>query len=74
MPISLGNDSSLCPNTCSSFQTNAALGAGSSGGAMFDSAGNLIGIHFAGNEENTVSSEIPMSKVFEAIEAILNEE
>ncbi|MDX9807239.1 MAG: serine protease [Acholeplasma sp.] len=74
VPISLGNDSSLCPNTCSSFQTNAALGAGSSGGAMFDSAGNLIGIHFAGNEENTVSSEIPMSKIFEAIEAILNEE
>jgi S1-C subfamily serine protease len=74
VPISLGADSDLCTSTCSSFQTNAALGAGSSGGAMFDSAGNLIGIHFAGNEENTISSEIPMEKVFEAIEAILNQD
>ncbi len=74
VPISLGEDSELCENTCSSFQTNAALGAGSSGGAMFDSAGNLIGIHFAGNEENTISSEIPLSKVFDAIEAILGNE
>lgn len=74
VPISLGTDSDLCTSTCSSFQTNAALGAGSSGGAMFDSAGNLIGIHFAGNEENTISSEIPMEKVFEAIEAILNQD
>lgn len=74
VPISLGEDSELCTSTCNSFQTNAALGPGSSGGAMFDSAGNLIGIHFAGNEANTISSEIPMAKVFEAIEAILNEE
>jgi serine protease Do len=74
VPISLGEDSELCQSTCSSFQTNAALGAGSSGGAMFDSAGNLIGIHFAGNAENTISSEIPMSKVFEAIAAILNQD
>ena len=74
VPVSLGGDSELCDNTCSSFQTNAALGSGSSGGAMFDSAGNLIGIHFAGNEENTVSSEIPLEKVFEAIEAILGNE
>jgi S1-C subfamily serine protease len=74
VPISLGLDSNLCTSTCSSFQTNAALGAGSSGGAMFDSAGNLIGIHFAGNEGNTISSEIPMTKVFEAIEAILNQD
>ena len=74
VPVSLGEDSNLCTSTCSSFQTNAALGPGSSGGAMFDSAGNLIGIHFAGNEENTISSEIPMEKVFEAIEAILNQD
>lgn len=74
IPISLGDDSAFCISTCNSFQTNAALGSGSSGGAMFDTAGNLIGIHFAGNEQNTVSSEIPMTIVFDAIKAILGED
>lgn len=74
VPISLGDESAFCIATCDSFQTNAALGPGSSGGAMFDSAGNLIGIHFAGNEGNTISSEIPMEIVFDAIKAILGED
>ena len=67
------DDLNLCDETCYAFQTDAALGPGSSGGAMFDTAGNLIGIHFAGNEDNTISSEIPLSKVFEAIDAILGQ-
>ena len=74
VPISLGDDSAFCIATCNSFQTDAALGPGSSGGAMFDSAGNLIGIHFAGNEDNTISSEIPVEIVFDAIKAILGED
>ena len=71
VPVVLEDETELCQTACYAFQTDAALGAGSSGGAMFDSAGNLVGIHFAGDKENTISSEIPMSKVFEAIEAIL---
>lgn len=71
VPVVLEDETELCQTACYAFQTDAALGAGSSGGAMFDSAGNLVGIHFAGDRENTISSEIPMSKVFEAIEAIL---
>lgn len=71
VPVVLEDETELCQTACYAFQTDAALGAGSSGGAMFDSAGNLVGIHFAGDKENTISSEIPMTKVFEAIEAIL---
>ena len=71
VPVVLEDETELCQTACYAFQTDAALGAGSSGGAMFDSAGNLVGIHFAGDKENTISSEIPMSKVFEAIESIL---
>lgn len=73
VPVVLEDAPGLCQTGCDSFQTNAALGAGSSGGAMFDTAGNLIGIHFAGDKNNTVSSEIKMTKVFEAIIAILGE-
>jgi len=71
VPVVLEDETELCQTACYAFQTTAALGGGSSGGAMFDSAGNLVGIHFAGDKENTISSEIPMTKVFEAIEAIL---
>ncbi|PKK86941.1 MAG: hypothetical protein CVV63_02890 [Tenericutes bacterium HGW-Tenericutes-8] len=73
VPVVLEDETELCQTACYAFQTDAALGAGSSGGAMFDSAGNIVGIHFAGDKENTVSSEIPMSKVFEAIDAIMGE-
>lgn len=73
VPVVLEDAPGLCQTGCDSFQTNAALGSGSSGGGMFDTAGNLIGIHFAGDKNNTVSSEIKMTKVFEAIIAILGE-
>ena len=44
----------------------------SSGGAVFDTAGRLVGVHFAGDEENSISSDIPMKKVFEAINHIMH--
>lgn len=74
VPVVLRDGGNLCPGPtgCLAFQVTPALGVGSSGGAMFDTAGNLIGIHFAGNEENTTSSEIPMSIVFDAIKYIFD--
>ncbi|MDY0210013.1 MAG: serine protease [Acholeplasma sp.] len=66
-------DSVLCVDGCNSFSTTAALGQGSSGGAMFDTAGNIIGIHFAGDEDNTIGFEIYMETVLIAIDTILNQ-
>lgn len=70
--IRLKNETILCQNGCQAIQTSAFLGPGSSGGGVFDSNGHLIGIHFAGDEDLNTSSEIPMSKVLEAIDYILN--
>lgn len=60
-------DSDICPNGCLSFQTNISLIGGSSGGGTFNANGQLVGIHFAGNKENTVSNSIPMDIVLEFI-------
>lgn len=71
--VYLENESFLCQSGCEAIQTNAFLGPGSSGGGAFNSNGDLIGIHFAGDIDRGTSSEIPMYKVLEAIDYILNE-
>lgn len=63
--------STLCATGCDSFSTTAALGQGSSGGAMFDTVGNLIGIHFAGDNDNLESYEVHMTTVLKAIDEIM---
>ncbi len=67
-------DSDLCIGGCLSVQTSTYQGEGSSGGAVFDLDGNLIGVHFAGNSEHKQSFEIPMEAVLSAIELILGPE
>ena len=69
--VYLPKSDNVCINGCSAFETSASLGQGSSGGAVFDEYGNMIGLHFAGNKNNTVSSEIPMTTVMKAVDALL---
>jgi S1-C subfamily serine protease len=68
----LDDQDTLCQTGCDAFQTSASQGPGSSGGAVFDTAGRLVGIHFAGDKDNTISSDIPMYKVLEAITHIMS--
>ncbi|MGI6359670.1 MAG: trypsin-like peptidase domain-containing protein [Acholeplasmatales bacterium] len=69
--VKLKDDTNLCEDGCIAIKINAYLGQGSSGGGSFDSNGNLIGLHFAGNPDGGYSSEIPISIVLEAIEYII---
>lgn len=69
--VYLSKSDNVCINGCLAFETSASLGQGSSGGAVFDEHGNMIGLHFAGNKHNTVSSELPMSTIIKAVDALL---
>lgn len=72
--VVLSDEPSLCVGGCPSIQTSAYLGQGSSGGGVFNGSGQLIGIHFAGNETYETSSELPMDFVLKAIKHILYNE
>lgn len=70
--IRLDDSTTICQDSCQAITTNAVLTKGSSGGGTFDANGNLIGINFAGNEDNTNASSVPMSIVIEFIKPYLN--
>lgn len=61
--VVLKDDKSICKNGCHALQTSAIQGKGSSGGGVFDRNGNLIGLHFAGNDQDHISSEIPIKNI-----------
>lgn len=63
-------DSDICAFGCESIQTTAFLGEGSSGGGLFDINGNLIGIHFAGNDKYQEAFAIPLYIVVEALDEL----
>lgn len=68
--ISLAN-TDICSDGCYSIKSTAYLGEGSSGGALFDIDGNLIGVNFAGSEEYEEAFAIPIWQVFKALDEIL---
>ena len=70
--VTLKDDKTICPGGCKALQTSAIQGKGSSGGGVFDRNGNLIGLHFAGNDQIEVSSEIPISAILEFLENYFN--
>lgn len=70
--VYLKDDNELCNTGCVAIQTSAFQGNGSSGGGVFNTVGELVGIHFAANLDNETASEIPMARVLEALEHIFN--
>ncbi len=71
--VKLKDEKEICQGGgCHALQTTAIQGKGSSGGGVFDRDGNLVGIHFAGDDEAKTSSEIPMNIVLKVIKELLN--
>ncbi len=60
-------------NPCLAIGTTAYLGAGSSGGGLFDAVGNLIGVNFASSKNTDISFHIPIEIVLPIVNAILAE-
>lgn len=71
--VKLTNEQTICKHGCNALQTNAIQGEGSSGGGVFDRDGNMIGLHFAGDKDNKISSEIPMSAILKFIKETFEE-
>lgn len=63
--ISTGNDSSLQKVKFDVIVHNAPLNHGSSGGALINTHGHLVGINFAGYSDGQYGCTIPISKVLE---------
>lgn len=55
------------------IKTNASLTGGSSGGGLFNSSGDLIGLHFAGESKTSYSYSIPIEIILQAKDLILDE-
>lgn len=72
--VTLKDDNKICTKGCHALQTSAIQGKGSSGGGVFDRNGNLIGLHFAGNDIDNISSEIPISIILEFLYEYFNVE
>lgn len=53
------------------IKTTATLGSGSSGGALFDKNGNLIGLNFAGDSNNNYGFAVPIEIILQAKNIIL---
>ena len=71
--VKLKDEKEICQGGgCPALQTTAIQGQGSSGGGVFDRDGNLVGIHFAGDDEAKTSSEIPMNIGLKVIKELLN--
>lgn len=66
-----GRDYCTLDRPCNGIKTNANLGKGSSGGALFSRDGKLIGINFAGSKDNKYSFHIPLKDARVVIEQIL---
>lgn len=68
-------DSKFCTidNPCQAIGTTALLGSGSSGGGLFDAAGNLIGINFASSKKSDISYHIPIEIALPVINQIIAE-
>lgn len=68
-------DSKFCTidKPCQAIGTTAHLGSGSSGGGLFDAAGNLIGINFAASKTSDISYHIPIEIALPVINAIIFE-
>ena len=63
--INAGDDESLQKVSFDVIVHNAPLEHGSSGGALVDTSGRLIGINFAGYSDGAYGCAIPISKVME---------
>lgn len=63
--VNAGEDSSLQKIKFDVIVHNAPLDHGSSGGALLNTSGYLVGINFAGYNEGTYGCSIPISKVME---------
>lgn len=61
--INAGDDQSLQKVNFDIIVHNALLDHGSSGGALLNTSGNLVGINFAGYSEGVYGCSIPISKV-----------
>ncbi len=72
--VTLKDDKKVCTKGCDAIQTTAIQGKGSSGGGVFDRYGNLIGLHFAGNSDDNISSEIPIKAVLTFLQEYFNTE
>ena len=64
-PIKAGDDTSLQKITFDVIVHNAPLNHGSSGGALINMSGQLVGLNFAGYSNGAYGCTIPISKIME---------